>query len=352
MLAQPLQRPVALKDLPQLMNAVIPSAQRAGVLPFGLRVAAIFVGGHLGFAPLPADSMISHGESIFYTDHGQIVEINARLNTIERYMHTVGAREILVDTERNLYATSMAYDAKADMFRPTVWHLKSGSSQPARVEAGGEFSFSDVADSMGRLYFWQNDEKRGFSRILYREKNGPLLLLAGHKSGHADGRGAQARLGRIGAMAIGPDDTLYVTDDESVRRITRDGAVTTIARAGLLSLGAGRTPANHLAAIAVDRAGSIFVADRATHRIFAVEPSGSVITLSDNAEGWEPRSLAWNNGSLFVLEGKDKATRAIRLDTEGTRHPLGPDSAKPRAKPIWLGELPSPGRFPFLARTS
>ena len=294
---------------------------------------------------LQANPMVVQGDHVYYTDRGQIVEINTRLQTIAKLEREISARQILVDAENNLYATSLAYDAKTDMFRPTVWHLRGGGASAAPVVSSEQFAYSEVADAKGRLYFWQHEPSRGLSRLLFREKKGSLQLLAGHKIGHADGRGAEARLGRIGAMAAGPDGVLYFTDEQSVRRVAPDGEVRTLARGGLLALGAGRTPSNHLTSITVDEYGTIFIADTATHRILTVRSDGQVGTLSYNDDGWIPRSLAWNNGSLYLLEAKDKITRAVRVDPDGSRRALVPEQPAPASeKPIWLSDAGFPSR--------
>lgn len=292
---------------------------------------------------LAANPMVVQGDHVYYTDRGQIHGINTRLQTIESLSREISARQILVDAENNLYATSLAYDAKTDMFRPTVWHLRGGA-QAAPVVSSEQFSYSEVSDAKGRLYFWQHEPERHLSRLLFREKKGALQLLAGHRRGHADGRGAQAQIGRIGAMVVGPDEALYFTDEESVRRVTPDGTVSTIARGGLLALGTGRSPSNHLTSIAVDERGTIFVADTATHRILTITKAGLVGTHSYNDEGWIPRSLAWTKGSLYLLEMKDNTTRAIRVDADGNRRQLMPGNRPPAAeKPIWLSDAgPSP----------
>ncbi len=299
---------------------------------------------------LNANPMVVQGDHVYYTDRGQIVEINTRLQTIAKLEREISVRQILVDAEHNLYATSLAYDAKTDMFRPTVWQLRGGGTGASPVVSSEQFSYSEVADAKGRLYFWQHEPSRGLSRLLFREKKGPLQLLAGHKIGQADGRGAEARLGRIGAMAAGPDGALYFTDEQSVRRVAPDGEVRTLARGGLLALGAGRTPANHLTSITVDERGTIFVADSATHRILTITPAGQVDTLSDNDDGWIPRSLAWTNGSLYLLETKDKITRAVRVDSDGSRRALVPEQRAPGSeKPIWLSDTAFPPRSRLLA---
>lgn len=297
----------------------------------------------LSAARLNANPMVVQGDHVYYTDRGQIVEINTRLQTIAKLEREISVRQILVDAERNLYATSLAYDAKTDMFRPTVWQLRGGGTGAAPVVSSEQFSYSEVVDAKGRLYFWQHEPARSLSRLLFRDKKGPLQLLAGHKVGQADGRGAEARLGRIGAMAAGPDGALYFTDDGSVRCVAPDGEVRTLARGGLLALGAGRTPANHLTSITVDERGTIFVADAATHRILTINPAGQIDTLSDNDDGWIPRSLAWTNGSLYLLETKDKVTRAVRIDPDGSRRALIPEQqATDSEKPIWLSDSTTP----------
>ncbi|HYC69968.1 MAG TPA: hypothetical protein VEB66_02100 [Opitutaceae bacterium] len=290
---------------------------------------------------------------IYLADQGRILQIDTAQQRLRPVTPDISARRLLVDSENNLYAPSMRYDPRADLYRPTMWRYSPGGgvTEAKPAPSAGQFAFSDVVDAQGNLYFWQVDAKRMLSRILLRPKNGAPILLAGHNWGVRDGKGADAQFSRLGGMAVGPDGSLYVCDDQCVRRVARDGTVTTLARGGLLSLGAGRGEDNHLGAITVGD-GNVFVADRATKRVLRIDAAGEVSTLVHGADDWQLASLAWTDGALYVLESGSGGNRVVRISPEGQRQvlpraPLPPPGAE--APPLRLSDNgDTDARAPFL----
>ncbi len=278
---------------------------------------------------------------VYMADGGRIFQIDTAQQRLRAVTPDIAARNLKVDGQSNLHASSLRYDPRTDLYRPMTWRYNPGSgvSETKAAPAGGEFVFSEVADPEGNLYFWHVDPKRQLSRVLVRPKGGEPILLAGHHWGMADGKGADARFSRLGGMTVGPRGNLFVCDEQSVRCVTRDGAVTTLARGGQLSLGAGRSPSNHLAAITADADGNLYIADRVTGRILLVTADGAVSTLSYTAEEWDLASLAWADGALYVLESSGRANRVVRVTPDGQRQEL------PRSHPPLLDKQPAPLRL-------
>jgi hypothetical protein len=287
---------------------------------------------------------------MYFTENGRILEINTQHQRVEPISENIAARALLVDDENRLHAASLRYDPKTDLYRPHVWQLGVDQSAGGRTPASAtSFAFSEVADSAGNLYFWQVDAARKLSRILIKRKNAEPEVFAGHRWGVADGLGAQAKISQVGSMTIGPDGCLYFTDHQCVRKVDARGRVTTVASGGLLGLGSGRERGNHLTAIAVDDAGTCFVADRATQRIFEVRPNGEVTTLTYNTDQWIPAGVAWSSGGLYVLERHAKESRIIRVGPNGQRETLpraGTTAGSRETPPIWLSERRSPPHRP------
>lgn len=283
---------------------------------------------------------------VYMADRGQIFQVDTVRQRLRAVTPDISARDLKIDGQNNVYASSMRYDPRTDLYRPMTWRYSPGSgvSETKLAPDGEEFTFSEVADTEGNLYFWHVDTKRQLSRVLVRPKGGEPILLAGHHWGLADGKGADARFSRLGGMTIGPDGNLYVCDEQSVRCVTRDGVVTTLARGGQLSLGAGRSQTNHLAAMTADASGNLYVADRVTGRILLVTPAGEVSTLAHAAEEWALASLAWTDGALYVLESNSRANRVVRVTPDGQRQELPKSHA-----PLRLSDNgDSNARSPFL----
>ena len=116
---------------------------------------------------------------------------------------------------------------------------------------------------------------------------GEVTTVAGvaGQPGHQDGLGAQARFnGPVGIAVDGPG-TVYITDGGStIRKMTPDGNVTTLAGApgqyGFTDGTGSSARFNHPDGIAVDPSGNVFVADRFNAAIRKITPAGVVTTLS------------------------------------------------------------------------
>lgn len=115
--------------------------------------------------------------------------------------------------------------------------------------------------------------------------------LAGENDGPAniDGFGAAARFGRIAAIAAAADGTLYVADrgNLTIRRVTREGIVSTIAGApGRLGTSDGRGSSALFVSphdLALGRDGTLYVLDEMYFftgaRVRRITPAGDVTTL-------------------------------------------------------------------------
>jgi sugar lactone lactonase YvrE len=116
---------------------------------------------------------------------------------------------------------------------------------------------------------------------------GVVTTLAGNPSfsGSADGTGANARFFQVSGIATDGDGNVYVTDDNHlVRKITPEGVVTTVAGlAGVQGTTNGNGAAarfNYPSGIDVDSSGNLYVADTNNHAIRKITPEGDVTTFA------------------------------------------------------------------------
>src|SRR3954469_11089864 len=113
--------------------------------------------------------------------------------------------------------------------------------------------------------------------------------------GHVDGASAEARFGEPFAVARDDKGILYVADAGDtgrIRRIDRDGNVSTLP-------GSFDTPSG----LALDKAGNLFVAETGANRVRKISPDGAVTTLAgDGVAGFGdgPAKRARFNGPIGV----------------------------------------------------
>ncbi len=131
---------------------------------------------------------------------------------------------------------------------------------------------------------------------------GAIDTLAGSGSASfLDGKGTTARFYYPEDVAIDAAGNAYIADtyNHRIRKITKDGTVTTLAGSGSASyLDGPATTARfyYPAGVAVDSKGTVYVADRSNHRIRMVAADGTTTTLA-------------GNGSATYQDGKGTAAK-------------------------------------------
>jgi hypothetical protein len=136
-----------------------------------------------------------------------------------------------------------------------------------------------TVDQAGDWYFADNQHLS----ILKARPSGQPVMLAGRKMGmirngqYQDGAGEDAVFGGFTGMTVDAMGNVFVTSQDTIRKITPTGWVTTLAGSpGLTGSadGIGKDARfNRAASIAVDAAGNIYVADTRNHTIRKGVPS-------------------------------------------------------------------------------
>ena len=200
-------------------------------------------------------------------------------------------QEIAIDAAGNLYV--------ADWSNSSI--RKVTPAGEVSTLAGGEYGFADGRGSAARFHLpggiaidvtdnlYVADMNN--NRIRKVTPNGEVTTLAGGERGFADGQGSAARFYIPAGIAIDAAGSLYVADadNHSIRKVTPKGEVSTLAGSGKKGStdGQGNAAQFHRPyGIAIDTAGNLYVADKNNHRIRKVTPKGEVSTFAGSEKGF------------------------------------------------------------------
>ena len=180
-------------------------------------------------------------------------------------------------------------------------------------------------DRDGNMYsVEQNNHLKRETLLLKRAPGGNVRVLAGSSYGHADGKGSQAKFRNIVGMTFGHDGSLYLTDGSSVRKVTMDGTVTTLAHNVMVENASGSPlEGTSLFGIAVDAQGIAFVADYGNRRVLKITQDNQSITLLRTEPPWFPTGVACLGNDVYVLEHSftpahaPMGTRVRKLSPDG-----------------------------------
>ncbi len=117
--------------------------------------------------------------------------------------------------------------------------------------------------------------------------NATVTTLAGSGTkGTANGSGANASFSKLGGIVAEPlGDNIYVVDSNCIRKITKNGVVTTFAgsyQSGSTNATGTNARFNNPQDLAIDMTGNIYVADEGNYLIRKITPAGVVTTFAGN----------------------------------------------------------------------
>lgn len=235
---------------------------------------------------------------------------------------------IAIDDAGNLYLSDRTDDGILRIVNPQgvaskmALTARSGDATAALFRA-----LSLARDSAGNFYV--SDEACAIHKI---SPAGELTTLAGSATcGTADGKGTAATFDFPAAITVDTSANVYVVGGATIRKITPDGTVTTLAGVsreyGIIDGDAKTARFGGMTGIAVDAAGNIYVADasNAGSAIRKLTPDGTVSTLAGGHYGAADgigttasfSALAGmtidRHGNLFVA---DKGNHTIRKITQ------------------------------------
>lgn len=200
-----------------------------------------------------------------------------------------------------------------------------------RLSAGLSYPSGVAQDSLGNVFFADTANHR----ICMIGADGQVVSIAGTgEYGLANGPGPTAEFAFPSAIAVGPDDNIYVADtfNHRIAKLTRPavaGGVWTVnnlagnGTAGLVE-GAGTVAGfNFPYGLSLDAGGNVFVADSLNHRIRKVTSAGTVSTYAGSTQGFQnsptanlskfdtPQGVVVVGGDLYVADSRNHRIRKV-----------------------------------------
>ncbi|HEY7914280.1 MAG TPA: NHL repeat-containing protein [Blastocatellia bacterium] len=208
----------------------------------------------------------------------------------------------------------------------TIAGSQEGFADGIRGEAQFHTPSGIAVDSEGNILLADT----GNNRVRRLTPQGEVTTVAGAgEPGFRDGPGADALFDGPVAIAIDNEGNIIIADtyNDRIRKVGKDGSVTTVAgagKAGYLDGPAGQAMFDTPAGVAVDRLNNLYVADTGNDSIRKITPEGEVSTLAFAPEGEPGGGLrlkrpvgiaASQDGFLFITcEGSGQI---VRVTPEG-----------------------------------
>jgi sugar lactone lactonase YvrE len=184
-----------------------------------------------------------------------------------------------------------------------------------------------ATDAAGNVYV--ADE--GNNKIRKISPDGLVSTLAGNgTAGSADGQGTAAGFEWPSGVAVDSSGNVYVAERYKIRKVTPDGVVSTIAGSGTSGNKDGTGDAASFsfpAGIAVDATGVLYVADTQNYNVRKITKDGVVSTyagtgklgkadgLSKEAGFFQPKGVAVDKkGNVYVADDINNKIRKISTD--------------------------------------
>ena len=203
---------------------------------------------------------------------------------------------VAVDTSGTVYV--------ADSWNGTIRKITPGGVVTTLAGSAGNFGSADGIGSSASFYYPKCVAVDGAGNVYVSDlfnctirkvtPGGVVTTLAGlaGQGGSTDGTGSAARFSQPYGVAVDSAGTVYVADSnyEIIRKITPGGVVTTLA--GLAGHGGSNDGTGSSArfafpdGLAADAYGTVYVTDNWNHTIRKITPGGAVTTLAGLADNF------------------------------------------------------------------
>jgi sugar lactone lactonase YvrE len=253
------------------------------VIAFSLMLVSTIAFSHPG-----SGIVVDENGQVYFTDTGKgvwKVETNGKLT----YLPSSRFHWLTIDASGSFAKSPKSFGEYFERVIPE-------GGKPNLIQCS---DFPLVIGKDGNIYY--ANTRPGASKIVRRMPDGRETVLV------------SARIFQfVSEIALGPDGSLYITEASNsnantIRRITMNGGVSVIAtyvgkKSRDLPL---ETTASYCRGLAVDAAGTIYVAATGSRSVLKITPQGKITTILQTASPWTPTGVAFFKGEVYVLEWHD-----------------------------------------------
>lgn len=259
----------------------------------------------------PTGIVVDRTGVVYFTDLETVwkLETNGNLSIFRAGMSGRHVHELAIDTNNNLLGADLSFESQkwvSDVWKMTpdgkLTYLVEPTTNPPR----GASLFLDRAGNMYLVE--QNNQTKKQTLLLKRTPDGQVTTLAGGPHGNRDGKGPEARLGGVGGLVVAEDGSLYLTDGTSLRKVSSDGMVTTIAKdlarrtSEDIAMLFGKND-GMLSGLTLGPNDTFYVADAGNQRLLKVGPSGTMEVVYRGDGIYYPNGVAVSaSGDIYALE--------------------------------------------------
>jgi sugar lactone lactonase YvrE len=225
---------------------------------------------------------------------------------------------------------SLVYKRPAEFLSidPDGGFAKSGNDSYRRITPKGAVpalfvSRGDpIAIGKGNLFF-ASSKTGGPLHVMRQEPSGESFVVGKVPDNTRDAE----KLRRVNGIGVGPDGSVYIAGNHTVRRVTPQGTVSTVVGPLKTAPDCAKAPGvkkgwrPYMRGIAVDASGSVYAAATGCGVVMKISPEGEVATVLKAEANWSPTAVALAGRDLYVLENAlegPPAARVRKLASDGT----------------------------------
>ncbi len=279
--------------------------------------------------------VVDRQNQIYFSDLKTVykIDVQGELSIFRAAVSGRHVHDLAVDENDNIYGLDNSYEPQTQKFFRAIWKMSSKGefTEIVPLTENLPIGMSIWRDFEGNTFSVEpyNNEKRE-SKIFKRTLQGKTTLFAGGNFGYLDGKKVNAKFGTIIDMTFAIDGSIYLTDSDIIRRINKNGKVSTIFRPQTQQNPKTiDSSSRKLFGLAVDRQNNVFVADFGNRQLLKINSKAEVSTLLNSETDWSPLGVATLGDEVYVLEGrplsssKHTGNRVLKISSDNKSTVIG-----------------------------